>query len=286
MTDWNSKEWKRKYYYSLNNGKRFELEKLRIEVIKDTLNRIGKDVIPSSPEGKKYCNPISINYSNNNKIEIKVINNDCLNFARKLDKTYKNITILNMANAYNPGGGVLFGSNAQEEYLCRCSNYFPGLNLMAKYYPIDSKNNCIYTKDVTVFRGTQEDGYPILDKEEIFVLDIIAVPAINHPKLTEYGLYTEEAEFETKEKIKTILNVSIINNTEVLILGAFGCGVFRNPPKEMARCFKEVLFNMNEYGNLKKVFFVIKEDSNSPKGGNFLPFFEILDGNIINTSFL
>ena len=38
------------------------------------------------------------------------------------------IAILNFASATNPGGGVVNGSSAQEESICRCTNLYPCLN--------------------------------------------------------------------------------------------------------------------------------------------------------------
>ena len=42
-------------------------------------------------------------------------------------------------------------------------------------------------------------------------------------------------------RIKRIFEVAAENKNEVLILGAFGCGAFRNPPEIVARAFKKVM---------------------------------------------
>ena len=38
-----------------------------------------------------------------------------------------------------------------------------------------------------------------------------------------------------------ILDVAALNNAEVVILGAFGCGAFQNKPEVVARAAKEVI---------------------------------------------
>lgn len=53
----------------------------------------------------------------------------------------------------------------------------------------------------------------------------------------------------TREQIRTlhlqrarkILSVAAIHGAEVLILGAFGCGAFCNPPEVVAGAFRDVL---------------------------------------------
>ena len=44
-----------------------------------------------------------------------------------------------------------------------------------------------------------------------------------------------------KSKMRFQLRAALANNKTVLILGAFGCGSFANPPEEVARLYKEVL---------------------------------------------
>lgn len=68
--------------------------------------------------------------------------------------------VLNFANPIEPGGGVLRGANAQEEYLCRASNlYFSLVSSQAgKYYEIH--NNIIKRNQAnSMFIGTDSVIY-------------------------------------------------------------------------------------------------------------------------------
>lgn len=51
------------------------------------------------------------------------------------------------------------------------------------------------------------------------------------------------AELETllTARIRRIFEVAVANENEVLILGAFGCGAFRNPPEIVAKVFYNVM---------------------------------------------
>jgi uncharacterized protein (TIGR02452 family) len=66
-----------------------------------------------------------------------------------------------------------------------------------------------------------------------------------------------------------------------LVLGAFGCGAFANPPKHMAKIFREVFMEKEFKNKFKSVVFAIYEDHNSGKAhnpnGNVLPFLEVFD---------
>ena len=47
---------------------------------------------------------------------------------------------------------------------------------------------------------------------------------------------------------------------ETLVLSAWGCGAFGNPPEEIARLFMEELSRPRVYRRLRKVVFAILDD--------------------------
>ena len=59
-------------------------------------------------------------------------------------------------------------------------------------------------------------------------------------------------------RIKNILETAIENNVDALVLGAFGCGAFNNPPSLVSDAFYKVL-NMERYKYaFKEIVFAIK----------------------------
>jgi len=117
-----------------------------------------------------------------------------------------------------------------------------------------------------------------------FRTSIATVAAICRPELEKINdLYYITKEFiePTKEKIRTILRIAGKHKHDCLILGAFGCGAFANPPNHMAKLFKEVFLESEFLGTFKYIVFSIYEDGNSRKehnpNGNVLPFFEVFN---------
>lgn len=98
------------------------------------------------------------------KTVVEVVNEDCLLTATRLARQGHRAAVLNMANRWNPGGGVLRGASAQEETLFRRTNLFRSLYQFASYasfyglpmsacqYPLDSNFGGIYTPDAVLFR--------------------------------------------------------------------------------------------------------------------------------------
>ncbi|KAJ6233545.1 hypothetical protein M0813_29852 [Anaeramoeba flamelloides] len=225
----------------------------------------------------------------NHTTEVTVLNRDCLLAAEDLiNEGFEKPCVLNMANPYRPGGGYEGGAGAQEENVFRRTNYIQSLidkeNLVTEKafsYPIPLLG-AIYSPEVIVFRGAEEQGYPYLEKP--FVVSFIASAAIPRPrvKMADESWELEEEEYKiTKKKIRTMLKVPLIYGHDSLVLSAYGCGAFGNPASHMAKIFHEIL-DEEFKGYYKKIVFAIidgkkgqleKHGSVNPKG-NFLPFFE------------
>ena len=223
--------------------------------------------------------------------EVQVINQDCILATRDLVEQGYNPAVLNMASLYHPGGGVLQGSSAQEEELCRRSTLaislyqfsLPGgrygdladmvrVKRRAERYPMDNTYGGIYSPDITFFRAIKDEGYALLD--EPFKAAVISVASLNYnPKhghnQLDNGNIPEADKPILKEKIRTILRIGALKGHDSLVLGALGCGAFCTPPSQMARLFHEVMDEEEFQSCLKKIVFAIID---SPSSNNFQPF--------------
>ena len=236
-----------------------------------------------------------------NSTSISVVNQDCLVLYEELVAKGYNPVLLNMASATSPGGGYRKGDGAQEENLFRRSNYYHSLDLEIAdkhrserfYYTSEStlisqnssnplypmpKFGAIYTSGITVFRGTESDGYPYM-KNPLYDVCAIAMAAYRDPALTSAKMLEDKIAMKTRKKMENIFAIAHHHQHDCLVLSAFGCGAFKNPPKHIALLFKSVI---HQYaGCFKKVYFAIIDDHNTGNkfnpDGNFLPFQEILD---------
>ncbi|UJR32654.1 hypothetical protein I4U23_020114 [Adineta vaga] len=232
---------------------------------------------------------------------VKVVHEDCLIVYKKLVKEGFRPVLLNMANATNPGGGYRQGDGAQEETLFRRSNYYQSLDCELddgkpsarfhcnsngdlqpltqrdRLYPMD-EYGAIYTSGLTVFRLPEESGYIYM---EIPMYDVcsIAMAAYRDPKV-ENSVLTGKFSIGTRKKIENIFAIAHQHKHDCLVLSAFGCGAFRNPPTHIATIFKSVI---EQYaGYFKCIYFAIIDDHNAgrdfnPKG-NYLPFHSVFNG--------
>lgn len=217
---------------------------------------------------------------------IEAKNQDCLYAAYDLYKQY-NCTpcVLNMASYVKPGGGVVNGSRAQEESLFRRTNLCASLYCFSSYgkhlgwellenaYPIEGINDAIYTNGVTVFKDTESNGCQPLS--EPYMINVVSVAALKNPKLNRDGSLMELPYKMMYEKIRTILNVAIENRQEYLVLSAFGCGAYHNPPSDIASMFHNLLSQEPYSHAFKRIIFAIIDDKNAKGIGNFATFKEI-----------
>ena len=170
------------------------------------------------------------------------------------------IGVLNFASATTPGGGVVNGSSAQEESLCRCSTLYPVLTTQSLWDRFYEKNrarwNPLHTDDCIVTPGiiickSDTDEPERLPVDEWVTVDVISCAAPNLRKKTgnihnpEYGepvSITKEELYRLHERrAKHILHVAAAHRIDMLILGAFGCGAFANDPETVASAMRSAV---------------------------------------------
>ena len=195
------------------------------------------------------------------KAKVIVSGKRSLEAAESYAKQGKKVCVLNFASATNPGGGVANGSSAQEEAICRCTTLFPCLStdyMWNVFYSPHRKaadplynNDCIYTPDICVFKSDINFPKPI-PKEDWWNVNIITCAAPNlrerpsnamNPHAGDKAVKITPTELEEllTARIRRIFEITVANGNEVLILGAFGCGSFRNPPQLVAKVFNAVM---------------------------------------------
>ena len=189
---------------------------------------------------------------------IAVVNASTIATAINMVKDGLDPLVLNMASDFQPGGGVVKGSSAQEEDLFRCSNY--ALCTNKSLYPIKD-DEVIVTDGVTIIK---DEDYNILP--EYIELDFIAVAAVRRPPLEyedgEPSYMNIEDQQIMQDKIDAIFRYGIYQEKDSLLLGALGCGAFRNPPKVVRDMFQDAIDRYRNY--FKQITFAVLSNEKNP----------------------
>ncbi|GAS84998.1 TIGR02452 family protein [Paenibacillus amylolyticus] len=195
-------------------------------------------------------------------VRIEVTGETTLGAASRLTvaEGREDVVCLNFASAKNPGGGFLGGSQAQEESLARATGLYPCIAQMDEMYEYNRKqrsglysNYMIYSPDVPVIR---DDEDRLLDK--YYVSSFITAPAVNAGVVKECGEADDlQIESVMKERIRYILDVAATNGHRTIVLGAYGCGVFRNEPAVVAKYFHDVLVGEAFKDSFERIVFAV-----------------------------
>lgn len=174
--------------------------------------------------------------------QIEVVNATTLDAARPLADQGRRVAALNFASAKNPGGGFLSGSQAQEESLARASGLYATLLGDPMYDHHRSHKDPLYTNwviyspDVPVFR--LDEGRLL---EEPYLCSFLTSPAVNAGALHDRDRRGDEIRRVMQARVERVLAVAARHGHETLVLGAWGCGVFRNEPGQIAELFQYAL---------------------------------------------
>jgi uncharacterized protein (TIGR02452 family) len=129
------------------------------------------------------------------------------------------------------------------------------------FYPI-GEYGAIYSPHVQVFRKSEKDGLAFQKPLEIDCIASAAYCLIR-------GRMTDKYEKGMLEKIRSIFRMGIEKGHDSLVLGAFGCGAFRNDPRIISKFFKQVIEEIEFKNKFRLISFAIIDDHNATKGSNF-----------------
>ncbi len=247
-----------------------------IDIFKDTADQYSKDPVLISAVAETKRNSVFHPADDYPKLDkasydgtttVSVTRHKSFEAVKELRKTYGDarICVLNFASSFNPGGGVKRGCTAQEESLCRCSTLYPALDrryFWQKYYSVNrDRSDCrntddvIYTPDIVVFKT--DDAYPVMmDKNDWLKTDVItcAAPDLRWGSMYNSGFTQDSEEISAEavlllhlQRAKHILHIAAHHKADVLVLGAFGCGAFENPPEIVAEAYREALQEYSGY---------------------------------------
>lgn len=171
--------------------------------------------------------------------------------------------VLNFASAKNPGGGFLGGAMAQEESLAASSGLYASLLLHEEYYTYNRarrtmmySHHAIVSPDVVFFRDEQ---YRLL--AEPVTATVLTMPAVNYGQVVVKGEDTEQAECVMKERMELVLAIFAKQGMRKLVLGAYGCGVFRNDPAKVAGWWRELLEDKGYGALFDEVIYAVLDSS-------------------------
>lgn len=162
-------------------------------------------------------------------MKVEVTGEDSLEAARRLLGEGKPPLVLSMANGGHCGGGFLRGSNGQEEDLCARTTLF--CELADAEYPLPDNGGLIIS-DVVVLRGPKP---ACAELDNVYHVAVVAAAAPMFPKRGK------AYEALMTKKIDTLLRNCAAHGYKFLVLSAWGCGAFRNPPTIVARLFRAAL---------------------------------------------
>jgi hypothetical protein len=220
------------------------------------------------------------------KLRVEVLPGDWGEVTRSLTNTHGEcFAVLNMANAHVPGGAYVEGAVAQEENMFRRTDCHFRVGeeeydeRLDRYRPAMSR--LLSARDGTVYLDTKrprvcirgpEDrartdlGYRWLPDDEVFPFFELRAAAQDLRDGSEFD------PDDARRRISAQLNTLGAHRIRHVVLGAFGCGAFRNPAHRVAQIYSEEIVARS--ADLSVVAFAIFSAGYGPD--NYTPFAEAL----------
>ena len=196
---------------------------------------------------------------------LDVVNETTLaGLAALLEENDSPVAVLNFASAKNPGGGFLGGSQAQEESLARSSALYGSLARVESFYRRHRASSSLLYSDAMILSPHcpvfRDDDGALLDASRLAGFVTSAAPnagaiATNRPD----ELPSIEGTFI--RRTEGVLALAAAHGYRRLVLGAWGCGVFRNDPVMVAAVFARHLKHGDWARRFERVRFSVLDTS-------------------------
>ena len=233
-------------------------------------------------------------------------------FENSTNSLYSNITVLDFADYLKPGGMFMEGSMAQEESICHKSNLYNILTYGDQFSEHFADNKEAFQRsknhaysDACVMIPSVIFADDKNRQKRRTVADVIVLAAPNKRHLDTDNLTESYFDYVLRKRIEMIFKASYMfykkrgiitedehvsfgkseafhlfmfddngsNIKQTLVLGAFGCGVFRNDPRRVAEIMIDCI--SKGYANMyDRVIFAI------PPGYNYDVFSRVIRSRI------
>ncbi len=218
-------------------------------------------------------------------LSLDVVSGDWGEVTYSLTRKYgKCFAVLNMANAYVPGGHYVEGTVAQEENMFRRTDCHFRINeaeynsQLDKYYPemtalLSAEKERVYldTQNPRVcIRGPEdrkhkELGYHWLSEDKIFPFYELRAAALDLRDGSSFN------PVEIRKRICAQLDTLRDQGIRHTVLGAFGCGAFRSPADQVALLYQKEIEARSDDFNV--IVFAVFSAGYGPD--NFTPFSKV-----------
>jgi uncharacterized protein (TIGR02452 family) len=197
----------------------------------------------------------------------EVVNETTLSgIARVLSLGQGPVAVLNFASAKNPGGGFLNGSHAQEESLARSSALHASQMRAWDFYERHRASSSLLYSDAMIL----SPGCPIFRDDDGKLLDEPQLAAFITSAAPNAGAAADNRSAELPSiprvfcrRSEHVLALAASQGYGQLVLGAWGCGVFRNDPGVVAESFAAHLRHGSWAGRFDRVVFSVLDTSTS-----------------------
>lgn len=229
---WNKKEeMKKKAFNYYQKMEREYKEDIEYSINNTQVYDVNTEMLLKT-ERKHYSKPCQIHLKD-------ITTSEAIFNVRSKDELSR-VAVLNFASYKNPGGMFLNGSIAQEEALCHDSTLYNVLkHFEDTYYTWNRKHlnramyehRALYSEDIVFFKD-----------DIVYYADVLTCAAPNYGAASKYQDVTEEENKKIlRERIDFLFQIALTKGVDILILGAWGAGVFKQDARLVASEFLRVI---------------------------------------------